>query len=143
MITVEWTSCGPFGRDHDVCRGQRAAAENNSRPPDSTSAIESLIARDPDASIVVERDGVLVGTIIAGWDGWRYHLYRLAVHPDHRRRGIARTLLTAAESRLSRLGASRLDAMVLDGNELGRSSGASSGYVRQGNWSRWVKKPAS
>ncbi|WP_405737448.1 GNAT family N-acetyltransferase [Streptomyces sp. NBC_01537] len=32
-------------------------------------------------------------------DGWRCHLYRLAVHPGHRRQGIA--LLDAAEQRFA------------------------------------------
>ena len=40
---------------------------------------------------------VIVGSIIAGWDGWRAALYRLAVAPAYRRRGIATMLVTEAE----------------------------------------------
>ena len=42
---------------------------------------------------VVDLTDRVVGTVIAGWDGWRAHLYRLAVAPDLRGRGIARQLL--------------------------------------------------
>lgn len=38
-------------------------------------------------------DGVLVGVVLAAWTGDRVDLYRLAVDPDHRRRGIARSLV--------------------------------------------------
>ena len=57
----------------------RAAAENESRPPNSPAAIAALHLRDPDALIVATDGDRIIGTIIAGWDGWRCHLYRLAV----------------------------------------------------------------
>src|SRR5690349_14689626 len=64
------------------------AAENGSRPPDTRQAVLALLSRDPEALIVAEHDGVLIGSVIAGWDGWRYHLYRLAVRPNWRRQGV-------------------------------------------------------
>jgi ribosomal protein S18 acetylase RimI-like enzyme len=115
------------------------AAENASRPRDSAEAVRSLLARDPEACLVACADGQLVGSLIAGWDGWRAHLYRLAVHPDARRRGIGRALLDAGARRLQELGATRLDAMVLDDNELGQSLWRRAGYKPQANWRRWVK----
>jgi ribosomal protein S18 acetylase RimI-like enzyme len=118
------------------------AGENDSRPPDSAHATRQLLMRDPEAVIVAERDHVLVGTVIAGWDGWRAHLYRLAVHPDHRQQGIAHLLLEAAEQHLLSLGATRFDAMVLEGNELGASAWRARGYRPQPEWRRWVR-PAS
>jgi ribosomal protein S18 acetylase RimI-like enzyme len=116
------------------------AAENSSRPPDSAEAVAALLGRDPDAVILAEHDGELIGSVIAGWDGWRYHLYRLAVRPGWRRLGVGSALLAAAERRLSDLGATRIDAMVLDVNDLGHFLWAASGYHRQDDWRRWVKK---
>jgi ribosomal protein S18 acetylase RimI-like enzyme len=55
------------------------AAENESRTPDTRDAVVVLLERDPDAVIVAEHEGELIGSVIAGWDGWRGHLYRLAV----------------------------------------------------------------
>jgi ribosomal protein S18 acetylase RimI-like enzyme len=117
------------------------AAENNGRPSDRREMVEALIARDPDALLVaLDDDGAtIVGTLIAGWDGWRFHLYRLAVHPDHRRRGIGAALLDAAHARFAALGATRADAMVLDANDLGATIWQSAGYERQADWRRWVK----
>lgn len=115
------------------------AGENADRPQDSAPFVTQLIERSADAVLVATIDDQVVGTVIAGWDGWRAHLYRLAVHPDHRRRGIGRLLLARAEDRLAALGAMRFDAMVLDGNDTGSSLWAGAGYAPQRQWRRWVK----
>jgi ribosomal protein S18 acetylase RimI-like enzyme len=88
-----------------------AAAEPTST--DSADALAGLLRRDPDALIVAEVGGGIVGSVIAGWDGWRGSIYRLAVAPDHRRHGLGRLLLRAAEDHLARLGAHRSQAIVV------------------------------
>lgn len=115
------------------------AGENEARPTDRPEMITGLLAHDPDALLVAELDGAIVGTVVAGWDGWRAHLYRLAVSPEHRRRGIGRLLVERAEERLRSLGAGRFDAMVLEGNELGDASWRAAGYAKQDQWRRWVR----
>jgi ribosomal protein S18 acetylase RimI-like enzyme len=116
------------------------AAENDSRPTDTREAVLALLSRDPDAVIVAAADhGDLAGSIIAGWDGWRYHLYRLAVRPAWRRRGVGSALLGAAENRFMALGATRADAMVLASNDLGQRLWQASGYNEQAEWRRWIK----
>ncbi|MGW1883849.1 GNAT family N-acetyltransferase [Streptomyces sp. NPDC001970] len=117
----------------------KVAAEGTSIS-DDRAGVELLVERDPDALILAERDGELAGTVIAGFDGWRCHLYRLAVHPDHRRCGVGGALLAAAEERFVRLGGRRGDAMVLDGNETAHHAWRSAGYAPQPEWSRWVKR---
>jgi ribosomal protein S18 acetylase RimI-like enzyme len=75
--------------------------------------LERLITDTPSALFVAEADdGSIVGALIAGWDGWRGNMYRLAVHPDHRRRGIGRRLLDAGEAHLRELGTRRVTALV-------------------------------
>jgi len=116
------------------------AAENDGRPTDTRAAVVALIEHDPAALIVAEHDGELIGSVIAGWDGWRNHLYRLAVHPDWRRRGVASALLDAAETRFAQLGGTRADAMVLAGNDLGQRIWRARGYRQQDDWRRWVRE---
>ncbi len=115
------------------------AAENESRTPDTRDAVKALLAHDPGAVIVAEHAGELIGSVIAGWDGWRGHLYRLAVRPAWRRGGVGSALLEGAEERFRALGAARADAIVLDGNDLGQHLWRAKGYDRQDTWRRWVK----
>ncbi|MEU9132231.1 GNAT family N-acetyltransferase [Kitasatospora sp. NPDC048540] len=116
-----------------------ARAAEGTSISDDPAGVAALITRDPQALLLAEHDGALAGTVIAGFDGWRCHLYRLAVDPDRRRRGIGAALLAAAEARFEALGGRRADAMVLDHNELGRTAWRAAGYRPEEQWSRWVK----
>ncbi|WP_329341725.1 GNAT family N-acetyltransferase [Streptomyces sp. NBC_00663] len=116
----------------------KTAAEGTSIS-DDREGVERLVARDPEALILAERGGELVGTVIAGFDGWRCHLYRLAVHPERRRQGIGSALLAAAEERFVQLGGRRGDAMVLVRNETGQAAWRAAGYAPEEKWRRWVK----
>jgi ribosomal protein S18 acetylase RimI-like enzyme len=62
--------------------------------------------------LVAEAEGQIVGTIIGTFDGWRGNIYRLAVRPDYRRRGVARGLVAEVEKRLAQQGAKRITALV-------------------------------
>ncbi|MEU0005986.1 GNAT family N-acetyltransferase [Streptomyces sp. NPDC006314] len=116
----------------------RTAAEGTSIS-DDRAGVERLVARDPEALILAESAGELVGTVIAGFDGWRCHLYRLAVHPQRRRQGVGSALLAAAEERFARLGGRRADAMVLVRNETAHRAWRAAGYGPEERWRRWVK----
>ena len=118
------------------------AAEDAHRPVDSAHAIGALLERDPQALILALDGEEIVGSVIAGWDGWRCHIYRLAVAPHRRREGIGRALVDAAEARFAALGGTRADAMILDQNELAHHAWRASGFAPQPEWSRWVKAVA-
>ncbi len=120
----------------------KLAAEDTDRD-DSAEAVTALLARDPDALLLAVDGNEIVGSLIAGWDGWRCHLYRFAVHPGRRRQGIGRALLDAAEQRFTGFGGRRAGAMVLDENDLAHAAWSAAGYHRQPQWSRWVKPLAA
>jgi ribosomal protein S18 acetylase RimI-like enzyme len=125
-----------------VLRFWKEAAEGVSIS-DDPEGVRRLIARDPEALLLAEAPAgtgeELVGTVIAGFDGWRCHLYRLAVAPRWRRRGVATALLAAAERRFVALGGRRADAMVLQDNAPAHRAWDANGYGRQDDWARWVK----
>jgi ribosomal protein S18 acetylase RimI-like enzyme len=106
---------------------REAGAEPTST--DDVASLERLLAHDPGALVLATVHGRLVGSIIAGWDGWRGTIYRLVVAPDHRRRGLASRLVERAERRLAALGAVRLQATVVGGNP------RATGFWRSGQWS--------
>lgn len=62
--------------------------------------------------LVAEEDQCIVGSLIATFDGWRGNMYRIAVHPDYRRRGIGRALVAEGEKCLAKLGVKRITALV-------------------------------
>ncbi|MBC7267571.1 MAG: GNAT family N-acetyltransferase [Streptomyces sp.] len=137
MTELRTRAAGPEDLD-TVLAFWKVAAEGTSIS-DDRAGVERLVARDPEALILAERDGELAGTVIAGFDGWRCHLYRLAVHPDHRRQGVGGALLSAAEERFVRLGGRRGDAMVLTRNETAHHAWRAAGYAPEEQWRRWVK----
>jgi ribosomal protein S18 acetylase RimI-like enzyme len=81
---------------------------------DDVRSLRRLIEHDASALLVAEEDGTIVGSVIAGFDGWRGSIYRLVVHPSRRRSGIGQRLLRSAESRLTAKGAVRLQAIVVE-----------------------------
>jgi ribosomal protein S18 acetylase RimI-like enzyme len=84
---------------------------------DDALALEVLIARDPGGLLIAEHGEEIVGSLIAGWNGWRGSLYRLAVSPKAQRQGVATELVRRAIDELQRRGARRIDAFVVTADE--------------------------
>jgi ribosomal protein S18 acetylase RimI-like enzyme len=95
---------------------------------DRAEEVERLIGDSPAALLVAERDGEVVGALIAGWDGWRGNMYRLAVGQGHRRQGIGLRLTQAGEEYLRLCGARRVTALVAFEDEAAGAFWDSAGY---------------
>ena len=115
-------------------------AEAIPRPTDTRPDLERLVREHPNSLLVAEEDGRLVGTVIAGWDGWRGGIYRLAVLPECRRRRVGQALVAEAERRLAARGARRLNAMVARDEAHARAFwDRAPGWDRDARWQRYTK----
>jgi ribosomal protein S18 acetylase RimI-like enzyme len=79
---------------------------------DSIDGLTRLIGEPGGILLVAVINGQRVGSVIGGWDGWRGNIYRLAVTPRYRRKGIARRLVAGISSALFAKRAARLSALV-------------------------------
>lgn len=62
-------------------------------------------------------DGKIVGTALAGYDGVRGWLYKVAVATDHRRQGIGRSLVAHAVRALRAQGCAKVNLQVMPDND--------------------------
>ena len=81
-------------------------------PTDTAPHVRAAMAHPGMRLFVMVIEGQIVGSVIGAFDGWRGNIYRLAVHPDYRRRGIARALVAEVERSLDSQGVQRINALV-------------------------------
>jgi ribosomal protein S18 acetylase RimI-like enzyme len=116
------------------------ARSENASTPDTPEALTALMDTAPGALLVAEDDaGRIVGAVVAGWDGWRGNMYRLAVDPRHRRRGIGLALVAHAERHLRSRGARRITALVAHEELPAVGFWTRAGYARDTTIARFVK----
>lgn len=115
------------------------AAESPRSPTDNEEGVRRLLRQDPEALLLAEGGGEVVGSLIAVWDGWRGSFYRLAVDPDWRRQGIGKELVRRGEERLRKMGAIRLTALVANTDHEALGLWRAVGYERQPGTSRFVR----
>jgi len=106
---------------------------------DNVDSLRRLITHNSRALIIAEEGRQIVGSVIAGWDGWRGSIYRLAVAPGRRRRGIGTRLLREAERLLAEAGATRLQAIVVEPDSSAIAFWRASGWEQQTDRVRFVR----
>ena len=104
-----------------------AAYDCDLAAPSTADDVRRLIAHRPGALLVAARGETVMGSLIATWDGWRGNLYRLAVAPGERRRGVAVALVRAGEEALKAASVRRISALTrgvdIDAHRLWTSAG--------------------
>jgi len=78
--------------------------------------IERKLKVQRDLFLVAELDGVIVGTVMAGYEGHRGWINYLAVDIGQRRRGIGTALMRDAERRLRLVGCPKINLQIRHGN---------------------------
>ncbi len=89
---------------------------------------EKLALHD-DMLLVATDQGSVVGTAMAGYDGHRGWLYRVAVSPEHRRRGIGTALVRHAVGSLHKLGCVKVNLQIRADNRAVSSFYESLGFA--------------
>lgn len=83
----------------------------------------------------------LQGVVMVTHDGRKGWINRLAVHPEHRRKGIAQKLLDGAESRLFQTeGIEVISALIFDDNKPSLSLFEKNGYESWSNIKYYSKR---
>ena len=100
-------------------------------PPwnDPMSLIQRKLTVQPDLFFVCESGSQIIGAVLAGFDGVRGWVHKLATHPSYRRQGVARLLMQAAEKGLAESGCTKLNLQVRDGNTSAASFYDDLGYA--------------
>jgi GNAT superfamily N-acetyltransferase len=92
----------------------------------------ALIQRSPNSVLLLGHLGDrLIGTVLAGHDGHRGWLYKLAVAPDYRRLGHGRALVRHAEAWLRERGLPKVNLLIREANHAVRDFYVRVGYAAQ------------
>ena len=102
------------GRPEDIGHVLELWARAGASPTltDTPEVLAQLLESTQSVLLLAEIDGGLAGTVIGGWDGWRGNIYRLAVVPEYRHRGVASALMREVDAALAAMGARRITALV-------------------------------
>jgi ribosomal protein S18 acetylase RimI-like enzyme len=79
-------------------------------------AIPAKLKLQPELFLVAIDQDLVVGSIMAGYDGHRGWLYAAAVLQSHQRQGIGTALVRAAETLLSAMGCTKINLQVRSSN---------------------------
>lgn len=77
---------------------------------------------------IAKTDHIVIGTVMAGYDGHRGWIYSIAVHPDYQKQGIGSDLLSFTQGKLENLGCLKVNLQIMEGNEAVQKFYLSNGY---------------
>ena len=105
---------------------------------DSREGIARYLKRNPSTCfLAAEKDESgkerIIGVILTGHDGRRAIIHHMCVHPDCRRRGIARLLVRKAEEALRAEGISKVFGLVFKNNDAANAFWENQGYSLRTN----------
>ena len=83
-------------------------------PPHNAPAkvFDAKLALKDDMLLVAVQEDAVIGTTMAGYDGHRGWLHKVAVLPQYQRRGIARSLVRHAISALQSIGCTKVNLQI-------------------------------
>jgi ribosomal protein S18 acetylase RimI-like enzyme len=82
----------------------------------AATAIPEKVRFQPDLMLVALEGDLVVGSVMAGYEGHRGWISRIAVLKAQREKGLGQSLLTEAERRLAALGCIKVNLQVVESN---------------------------
>jgi ribosomal protein S18 acetylase RimI-like enzyme len=79
---------------------------------DTDQRLAALIDYAGGLFLAAERDGGIVGSVMASWDGRRGWINRLAVDASERGQGLGDRLMAEAERRLAAIGCDKVNLLI-------------------------------
>lgn len=98
---------------------------------DSKDGIAKYLVRNPNTCFIAEKDGDIIGVILAGHDGRRGCIHHTAVAGDEQRHGVGTALVSAAMSALECEGIHKVTLVVFRKNEKGNVFWEKQGFVER------------
>ncbi|MCR5734013.1 MAG: GNAT family N-acetyltransferase [Lachnospiraceae bacterium] len=98
---------------------------------DSREGIEKFLNRNPGTSVVACEGDKIIGSILCGHDGRRGCLYHVCVHPDHRLRGIGKSMVVSAMNSLKEEGINKVSLIAFTRNDIGNAFWKKIGWTRR------------
>jgi len=99
-----WSSCEGVGFDESI---------------DTKERLQVLLMRSPGLSFVAIDKGKVVGAVLAGHDGFRGSIYRLAVAENYRNKGVGKDLVENVIKKLRAKGIPQCNTWAFTDNEQG------------------------
>ena len=88
---------------------------------DSREGVDRFLKRNPTTSVVAEKDGKIVGSILCGHDGRRGCLYHVCVDEAYRRHGIGRAMVVFAMKALKEEKINKVSLIAFTKNDIGNA----------------------
>ena len=113
-----WTSCAGMGLNNI---------------DDSPEGVARFLERNPGTCLAAVEGGRLIGSILAGHDGRRGHIYHTAVMPDMQGRGAGTRLVGVVLDEFAALKISKVTLVVFARNEKGNAFWEKMGFTARGD----------
>ncbi|MCB1411602.1 MAG: GNAT family acetyltransferase [Xanthobacteraceae bacterium] len=113
MVTIATYADRYFG---GVDRLWREAFPDDAPRNTAAIAIPQKRQFQPELFLVAIEEDEVIGSLMAGYDGHRGWISRVAVRQVHRRRGIARAMFEEVERRLAKLDCPKINLQVVTSN---------------------------
>ena len=88
---------------------------------DSRKGVDRFLKRNPTTSVVAEKDGRIVGSILCGHDGRRGCLYHVCVKKGYRRHGVGKAMVVACMEALRKEEINKVTLIAFTKNDIGNA----------------------